>query len=396
MRNLLLFFPILVLIACNEIAEVPENINTEEKNEELDQEQTVDKEKLAVNYEINRTIQLLSGMDTLLNYPHLEWDIEKIKSFARMVNTKFEKMKSSRLDKISIWNTNNMDRAGISKNAFCFYPFSGGDFVHAKWLYPEADEYLLIARERVGTIPDLAKAPNTEVMKYLDNVDEVLRDIYRRSYFITKNMNSDINDSNRVDGMLPIILWAMGRSEHDIVSIQYFDIDEEGQTIRIDPNDVTSKSDAAEVVAIHRPSGKKKTVTYVSGDISNNGFNNYRGIKKYLEAKVPTSCNSFLKSASYLLHYSTFSEIKNLIQDQSALIVQDDTGIPFKYFDQKKWTIELFGKYDDPVADFSSRLYQKDLDSAYLNKHFYKGPLSFSLGYHWGDNKQNYMFIHKK
>ena len=385
-------FIILFFISCSEGVQKEKDVKEEEKvsTDENGEYQ------LTPDQQLTRNINLIAGMDTVLDYEHPEWDVEHIKSFSRNVNDKFARMQSNRLDKITDWNKSNLDRASIDKESFCFYPFSGGDFVHAKWLYPEAEEYLLVAQEPVGTIPDLTTSSGKEVMNYLDNVDEVLRDIYKRSYFITKNMQGDIRDLSTVDGMFPIIMWAVGRSEHDIVSIQYFDIAEDGSTSYIDPKDVTSKSRAVEVVMVHRPSGKNKKLSYISADISNTGFAEYPGVKKYLNNKVPASCNSFLKSASYLMHYTTFREIREIIQDKSKLIVQDDTGIPFKYFDQGTWNIDLFGKYDKPVSDFSSRLYQKDLDEAYANDSFYKGALNFSLGYHWGDNKQNYMFIYKK
>lgn len=349
-----------------------------------------------INQQLTRNVQLIAGMDTLLDYEHPEWNHEKIKSFARDVNSKFAHMQSARLDKISGWNKENLQRTGKAHGSFCFYPFSGGDFVHAKWLYPEANEYLLVAMEPVGTIPDLTVADNKEVLSYLDNVDDVLRDIYKRSYFITKNMEADIKDSNRVNGMFPIIMWAAARSNHEVISIDYFNIDTMGQTTVIDPKDVTAKSRAVEVQLMHKPTGETKTITYLSADISDKGFKKHPGIKKYLEGKVPQQCNSFVKSASYLMHYSTFSQIRNIVLAKSDVLVQDDTGIPFDKFDQDQWTVELYGEYEKPVKDFSERLYQEDLDSAYQDDQFYKGRLNFSLGYHWGSKKQNEMFIHRK
>lgn len=352
--------------------------------------------KAEVNVQLTRNIQLIAGMDTALNYDHPNWDEAKIKLFARDVNEKFARMQSTRLERISKWNAANLSRTGNTDSAFCFYPFSGGDFVHANWLYPEANEYLLVAMEDVGTVPDLTRAENEEVMEYLDNVDQVLRDIYKRSYFITKNMIKDIKDSNLVNGMFPIILWAAARAEHEVISINYFDIDAFGKSVTIAPKDVTAKSRAVEVVLKHKPSGEEKKVTYISGNISDKGFEAHPGVKKYLANKVPQGCNTFVKSASYLMHYNTFSEIRNFVLDRSAVIVQDDTGIPFEDFDQNVWNVELYGEYEKPVKDFAERLYQEDLDSAYSNDKFYKGGLNFSLGYHWGSGNQNEMFIHRK
>lgn len=378
------------LISCGE------NTKREPAKKQKQSENPTETKAPEIDKQLTHNIQLIAGMDTLLDYDHPEWDLVKLREYAREVNAKFEKMQSTRLDKVLAWNRNNIQNSGNTNGSFCFYPFSGGDFVHAKWLYPEADEYLLVAMEEVGTIPDLTKASNEEVLEYLGSVDDVLRDIYKRSYFITKNMINDIRESNRVDGMFPIIMWAAARSNHEIVSIVYFDIDPSGNTTPIAPENVTAKSRAVEVEMIHKPTGKPKKITYLSADISDKGFGKHPGIKKFLENKVPSNCNSFVKSASYLMHYTTFSQIRKMVLDKSAILVQDDTGIPFDQLDQDTWNIELFGVYEKPVKDFAERLYQADLDSAYKNDKFYKGRLDFSLGYHWGSKNQNEMFIHRK
>jgi hypothetical protein len=81
--------------------------------------------------------------------------------------------------------------------------------------------------------------------------------------------------------------------------------------------------------------------------------------------------------------------------NKSKFLVQDDTGIPFKYFNSETWTGELFGTYVLPVKDFSENLFQNDLLSAYKSEK-YKGSLTFSLGYHWGgQNRQNQMVFIK-
>lgn len=49
--------------------------------------------------------------------------------------------------------------------------------------------------------------------------------------------------------------------------------------------------------------------------------------------------NTYLKGASYLLHRNSFSLIRNIILDQSEQVIQDDSGVPFKWFlkEDTKW-----------------------------------------------------------
>jgi hypothetical protein len=90
-----------------------------------------------------------------------------------------------------------------------------------------------------------------------------------------------------------------------------------------------------------------------------------------------------------LLHYAFFSSFRDLILGKSKTILEDDTGIPYKYLPRDKWDVSLYGVYVKPVDDFSG-VFQTDLQSAYKDSLRTKPKrLPFSLGYHWGTNQQN-------
>jgi len=94
------------------------------------------------------------------------------------------------------------------------------------------------------------------------------------------------------------------------------------------------------------------------------------------------------------MHKDAFTQIKTLIIDNSNHIFQDDTGMPYKYLKKKlEWSGQFYGEDVKPVKDFSSELYQADLDSAY--KASGKKDLPFSLGYQWSTKKQNYVLFSK-
>jgi hypothetical protein len=347
---------------------------------------------IEIDSTLTRMSQLIAGQDTVMSYTHPQWDISAIKAFSVETDAKYKQMCTSRLEKLDTWHKLNMSKAEIPDTSFVFYPFSGGDFIHLHWLFPHATDYLMVAQEEVGTYPDIKTMNDSDVMTYLKGIDLVLRDIYSKSYFITKNMITDIHNENRVDGMLPILIWAAAKTNLEIVSINYFNIDSLGNTIPV----VSGKHSGVVLNLKDSEFNRVKSLTYLSADISDSGFATSPGVKKYLENHVQQECNSFVKSASYLMHYGTFDDIRNMVLEKSHCLVQDDTGIPFKYFDQARWNIQLFGEYEVPVKDFSSNLFQKDLNAAYQDSTFYKGPINFSLGYHWGSGNQNQMFSYKK
>ncbi|NDF59497.1 MAG: hypothetical protein EB100_00275 [Crocinitomicaceae bacterium] len=342
----------------------------------------------------NSITQLIGGVDSLIDYSKFSSDTILIKKYCATVETKYNKIKNDRLERISLWNSVNIDRNKKIDTTFAFYPFSGGDFIHLNWLYPNANEYLMVAREDVGNVPNLLVNPKMANV-YLNNVDIVLRDIYYKSYFITRNMIYDINKQARVNGMLPLLLWAAARTDHEILGVKFGSVSADGKLIHNQKNKL-QKHDAVEILFRKRATTQQKKLTYLSCDISDKGFLTEQNYYKYLQTKVPSNCHSFVKSASYMLHYKGFSKMRDLILNKSDFLVQDDTGIPFKHFNKKNWNIELFGQYDKPVSDFKMKiLHQLDLDSAYKIPTYYKGKLNFSLGYHWGSDKQNEMVLSK-
>ena len=340
----------------------------------------------------NNITQLIGGNDTLLSY-NKKWDANKIKPYAKNVNSKTKRIEGNRLMPLLEWNKANLERNKTSDSSFAFYPFSGGDFIHLNWLYPNATEYLLVAREDVGSVPNLLDQNTDSVLSYLQDVDFVLRDIYSKSYFITKNMSTDTKVDTKVNGMLPLILWAVSRTNHEVLSLNYKNIDENG--VAVDADLTKGKPSAVVISVRHKVTRKIKRITYLSCDISDKGFKAKPNNFVFLSNTIPANCNSFVKSASYLLHYDSFKQIRDFILNKSKFLVQDDTGIPYKHFNTEAWVAELFGSYVLPVKDFSENLFQNDLLSAYKSEK-YKGPLKFSLGYHWGgQNRQNQMVFIK-
>lgn len=344
----------------------------------------------------NNLARLIGGKDSVINYTNNNWDQSFIAGFARLTSEKVNRIKSDRLNKMTEWNISNLERNNISDSSFVFYPFSGGDFIHVNSLYPNASEYFLVAREDVGDIPNLYEKDKEFVNTYLADIDTVLRDIYNKSYFITKNMVEDTKKRTLVNGMLPLIIWAAAITNHDVVSLKYLTVSDNGELLPFNDTTLGKKPNAVEVVLKMNSSNKIQKVTYLSCDISDEGFNKANQFKTLITNKVPLGANSFVKSASYLMHYSSFSQIRYIVLEKSKYLIQDDTGIPIKYFNPSTFTIELFGIYEKPVKDFSESVFQQDLNAAYKDSTKYRGNLKFSLGYHWGSRKQNQMIAIKK
>ena len=112
-------------------------------------------------------------------------------------------------------------------------------------------------------------------------------------------------------------------------------------------------------------------------------------------AGLGKSC-TLLKSTSYMMHSDGFKIIRQMVLDDSALIIQDDSGVPWKYFTPEQWQVQLYGDYVSPFGkDFQFRT-QKDLRAAYEAQRKDVRPLSFRMGYGAGKIESNLQVARRK
>jgi hypothetical protein len=367
-----------------------------EKNNKKSTEQNVSKVK--INYTVdsvyNNYAQRVAAKDTT---PFNDIDQSSLVSFYQVQKDKIKPIIENRLSLITNWNQEIMKRNKVSDSSFVFYPFSGADFIHAYYLYPNASEYFMSAIENIGDIVDVSKLNKVDFFEYVKDFDTVMRDIYMRSYFITKNMEDDFSKKTKINGVLPILLWSAAMTNHDIIHVKYFIVDTNFEKKYVDISAKAKNKLSVEIKLFDKTNNRFQLLNYYSADLSNRGLRKSSKSISFLKDYVSNASNGFVKSASYLMHYdSTFSTIQQLVLNKNKYFVQDDTGVPFKKFDLSKWNIELYGIYEKPIKDFSESLYQKQLDDAYKNSAYYKGGLKFSLGYHWSSKNQNQLVAIKK
>ena len=93
------------------------------------------------------------------------------------------------------------------------------------------------------------------------------------------------------------------------------------------------------------------------------------------------------------MHSNSFSLIRNYIVTNSKFHVQDDTGIPYKYFIESNKIISFYGVYNRLINLFQFK-FQKDLKVAYDSLEAKKLP--FSLGYNSAHGESNLQTIRNR
>lgn len=321
-------------------------------------------------------------------------ETESWNGFAAYMEKNWAEVEKKRLSPLQGWAASELAEAN-SGTRVLFYPFGGPDLLTACLLFPAAETYVLVGLERVGNLPEFDSRDAERAKAYLENVKPSLSDFFLKSYFITHEMDEELR-GDKVDGVLPLICLFLKKAGMSIAEIKRVEFDEKGDLAERPYERVANKRFTRPYgvrIAFTGSSFKgEKNVYYFSCDLSDERFTPGSRFYSYLEKLGPLT--TFLKSASYLPHFRNFVNIRKLIMDRSPYILQDDTGIPYRFFSGQNWDIQLFGQYSKPPKDFTG-VEQADLKAAYGNKSRVR-ELPFHLGYHWGSNLDSVLLIKRK
>jgi hypothetical protein len=294
---------------------------------------------------------------------------------ARFFDSAFAQLEHRQLSKIRAWSAANL----AAPKPTMFYMFSGPDFLYADAFYSKASTYVLSALEPPGSVPDLTRLSSGGVYAALYNVEHSLASILSFSFFITKNMKVDLHEG-QLSGTLPILYVFLARSGKTIRNVSPAALDDKGTAYFAGENPPADATRGVRIV-FAGSDGVEKTLYYFSTDLSNSGVRS-SGFLKFCATLAPG--NSLVKSASYLMHAGNFTTVRNFILNNSATIIQDDSGIPLGLYNPKKWQFFPFGHYAGPIDKFPARYQQ-----SYVELFRRAEPMDFGIGYRWRPHESN-------
>ena len=318
------------------------------------------------------TAQFVSGLDSAGFMNSLASDQEKAwTDFSKVAASDWRNLEKRHLSRIDVWRRRAL--TGLPAGDIAFYPFGGPDAANLLAFFPDARQYVIVGLEPVGCIPsslpDYTRAYFAELRDNLSPVVSV-------GFFRTKEMTGNFKEGS-VNGVLPLLLFLIARSGYSIDDVTPIGIAPSGALLLKNQAGGQVKAET-EGVAIRfgDPRHGSRTLRYFALNLQNSRLGRKPGTVKYLDdLSAPAT---LIKSASYLLHKTYFSTIRDLILSKSSLIVEDDSGIPYRYFDSA-WDVRLYGKYSDPIALFKNWR-QPDLKEAFASRKDVPS-LDFAIGY---------------
>ena len=313
-----------------------------------------------------------------------------VSNYPATVSAQFSGFTKSKMEPITNWVKENKM---IPENYACktlFYPLAGADFVYADAFFSDVQNYILVGLEKPGYLPNYDQLSNTDLQNYLNQIFNSLDISMKSGFFRTKSMAVQFNQKT-VNGTLHSLLFYLARRGNKIRKIRHF-ILKENAVIKYTSGTEGMFSPGLDIEFL-TADNKVKNLFYFNTDLSdaNTKLDNFfNWVSAFGEH------HTMLKAASYLNSRDYFSKTRNYILKYSNMIVQDDSGIPYKYFVDGKWQVQLYGGYKKVIPLFSSRI-QPEMVRAYADTtKLTSRYLPFRIGYNVAVGETNLQVLYKK
>jgi APA family basic amino acid/polyamine antiporter len=355
--------PFILVISCTQPTPEKNSASTGEGHRDS---LTIDHEVFILNQEADSFASALVGNDT---HNFSSTNIQK----ANDINRSWKQTKSKILDPIDRWMEDSLKMGALRSPSTLFYPFSGPDIAFAYTFYPNANTFILAGLEPVRDWESLLKRKDSIASSFLNNVHSILRTSNSLGFFRTIDMSYQFKEN----GVAPMLLFYLKQFDAKIGGVNTFKWDKEkGDLVKIESNSQQPDVCEIEFKVKDRPVQK---LFYFSKDLSDNNLSKDTAWIHWVE-KTTKGGNmaSLTKSASYLMHSSGFSKVRNFILQKSSLHIQDDSGIAYRYMLESGRELNLFGNYTRVINLFKGYI-QGEMLELYNNGK--ARPLSFKIGY---------------
>lgn len=332
----------------------------------------------------NDIARYLAGLQPSASSPLAPLTRERSWRFhAATLDKAWARIDKNQLKRISAWSKKYVP--GTRKQML--YMFSGPDFLYADAFYPDAETYVLSALEPIGPIPNVWRLGPGARAGALQELRASMQSVLSYSFFKTKQMKTDLRSGN-MRGALPVLFVFLARSGNTITEVEYLHLNPDGLAV---PANAKLKGSSPGVrIAFADEAGKSRTLYYFQTDLSNGGLRS-SGFLAFSQALGPA--DSLVKSASYLLHNGNFSLARDFLLKQSEVIIQDDSGIPLRFFDRQVWQLQPFGRYVGPISIFPKN-YQRDMKALFARGR--AKSINFGIGYRWRTHETHVLLATKK
>ena len=318
------------------------------------------------------------------------------KSYAKTINSYWEKIDSDYLKKVQPFKSEFMPVKGAANTAF--YPLSGADFVNLNAFYPDANSNIMVGLEPAGKITDPNSLTPEQLKQGLNSIQSMVGEMAAQNYFTRKRMRREFANPH-FSGTSPVLLIFMTRLGLKIDFWERVELDRTGKLIPETEAHIADKNpDKIEAVRIYFHKEKdmySRELTFFRMYINENSAEENTAEGKYFVSQG--RLNLLLKSAEYVLQLPMYEKFIKTILARTDTVVQDDSAIPFKAFDRVAWEAKVFGVYTARarLQNTPNVPDQTDLQNEF-KQNAKNLPFKYGYGVLKGNDKSNLMILIRK
>ncbi len=335
------------------------------------------------NKSYDDTAKILSGLKIKKEYYHLH----KI-----YLSSWYLKYKNE-LD--NIWNkylkTNTINLKNWSKlnlkpinNKIILYPFSGPDSYSPIAFFENGKDFILFGEHSSGVFSNKDFFDHSKIKNKMNIFIEYIKSYLKIDQFFKTAGHPLSFKLKDTDIFVTTMIFFLSRLNYTILYIRKIFLNKKNQIIPFKKN--KNNIEGLEIVFKENKTSFIKRLRYFTISMNNNFIRKNSQLVDYF-----TNYQSFttiVRSSFYQLHKDDFSFLRNIILSKSIAIIQDDSGIPIKFYNLKNWDISYFGYYHKPLA-----IFQKSLHEQYLRKSITRLPFQYG---HYRQNESNLIYVHRK
>ena len=279
----------------------------------------------------------------------------------------------------------------ISRTAPVYYFFGGPDAISALAFFPDASDYILGGLEPIGQAPDPTTLAPAALDAALQSLRQSTQTILSFGHFITKDMKAEFA-IGEFRGVTPILLSFLAMSGSEILDVSFFGVNGEGHSVEYGshPREKPGELPGVTITFRKNPLTPAQKLHYIRANVADDALRSEGSILRWAEQFA--AGNVYFKAASYLLHESSFSRIRGFLLGRAQSVLQDDSGMPFSFFQNGEWRLWFFGRYSGTLEIF------KQYDQPILREAFQTSgaPLPFGTGYKWRLGESNLLLAVKQ
>lgn len=379
MRILSLFFPFIlfVLLSCT---------STTEKKSPI--------QKFSPYWD--HLAEFIAGIELNPENQFLQLSFTKsYQAYKKNINKYWEKIERDSLTQMREWK--KIYLTNFSPNNPTLYPLAGGDFINMYSLNSSSPKFIMIGLQKPGFIRNPLNFSEAEIKKALANVENVVYELAYYNYSTSRRLQQEVSNPY-FTGIAPTLLFFIKRFGYTVLNLERIYLDEEGK-VNVDesPFEVFDKKKYSGIKILFTNSEQTeiKELYFFKIWLNANSISPNTPEGKFFLSQG--RLNLMFKSAEYIFHTKEYEDFILNLLPLADRVVQDESGIPFRYFDSKDWSYKLFGKYIGKIQlkNTPKVPFQNDLHKAF-QKESYSLPFPFGYGVLKGKDKSNLLLFERK